>query len=82
MAGCLARGVFFLRLRTCGLREISDERQKGEKRKGDAGASVFVGKRVHGLSPCGETTPLVRTAELESLAELFHGVPVLAGIVG
>src|ERR1700751_4828897 len=30
----------------------------------------------------GETTPLVRTAKVESLAELFHGMPVLAGIVG
>src|ERR1700720_688177 len=46
--GLLARGVFFLRLRTCGLRKSSDERQKSEKHKGDAGANVFVGKRVHG----------------------------------
>src|ERR1700722_8092441 len=80
--GLLARGVFFLRLWTCGLRERSGERQKSEKHKGDASANVFVEKRVHGLSPCGETTPLVRTAEFESLAELFHGVPSLAGIVG
>jgi hypothetical protein len=64
------------------LRESSDERQKREKHEGDAGANVFVGKRMHGLSPCCETTPLVRTAEVESLAELFHGVPVLAGVVG
>ena len=52
--GLLARGVFFLRLRTRGLREISDERQKREKCKGDAGANVFVGKRMHGLSPWAE----------------------------
>src|ERR1700757_3932848 len=53
--GLLARGVFFLRLGTYGLRESSDERQKSEKHKGDGGATVFVEKRVHGLSPCGET---------------------------
>ena len=69
--GLLARGVFFLCLGTYGLREISDERQKSESGNGESGSNCFVGKRMHGLSPCGETTPLIRTVELEYLAEVI-----------